>query len=109
MWRKHANDEGFELLKLLAWHGRFFDLHFRGEKAAQCLTLVDRKRANDAARIRDGFEPLSLACRQFHFNPPLQGAITIEQTEYTSRYPLRLFHHLNDTKVPQSTWHERSP
>jgi hypothetical protein len=58
---KRANDDGFELLKLLARHGRFLDLHFGGEQGTQRVTLVDGKRGNDTSRVRDGFKPLSLA------------------------------------------------
>src|ERR1700694_585349 len=68
---KRANDDGFELLKLLARHGRLFDFQFGGEQAAQRVALVDGKRGNDTARVRNRFEPLSFAPRQRHFNPPL--------------------------------------
>src|SRR5882762_6608295 len=64
---KRANDDGLELLKLLARHGRLFDFQFGGEQAAQRVSLVDGKRGNDTARIRDGFQPLALAWRQLHF------------------------------------------
>jgi len=58
---ERANDDRFELFELLAWHGTLFDFQFGGKQAAQGVTLVDGKRGNDAARIRDGFQPLSLA------------------------------------------------
>src|SRR6266851_4766360 len=75
---KRANDHGLELLKLLARHGTLFDFQFGGEQAAQRVTLVDGKRGNDTARIRDGFQPLSLTRRQFHSIPPFQESVTIE-------------------------------
>jgi hypothetical protein len=75
---KYADDNGFELLKLFPWDGVFLDIQFSGEQAAQRVTLVDGKRANNAAGIRDGFESLPLAWRQPHSNPPLQDVITIE-------------------------------
>src|SRR5258708_12286405 len=66
MRREHANDDGFELLKLLARNQTLFNLQFGGEQTVQRVTLVHRERANHTARIRDGFEPLSLAWRQSH-------------------------------------------
>ena len=58
---KRANDDGFELFELLAWHGTLLDFQFGREQAAQRVTLVDGKRGNDAARVRDGFKPPALA------------------------------------------------
>src|SRR5580692_3308146 len=63
---KRAHDDGFELLKLLAPHGGFFYLQFSGKQTTQCITLVDGKGANDAARIGNRFEPLALAWRKLH-------------------------------------------
>src|SRR5438552_17565167 len=83
MRRKHANDNGFEFLKLVPWNRTLFNLQFGGEETTQRVALVNRKSANDAARIRDTFEPFSLTGRQPHSNPPLQGAITIEYAEST--------------------------
>jgi hypothetical protein len=56
----------------------FLDFQFGGKQAAQRVTLVDGKRSNDAARIRNGFKSLSLARRQSHSNPPFQEYVTIE-------------------------------
>src|SRR2546425_9087340 len=82
MGGQHANDDGFEVLKLLAWNQTFFNSQFGGEQAAQRVTLIDRKSANHTARIGDRLEPLSLSRRQSHFNPPFHRAITIEGAEY---------------------------
>src|SRR6266567_1844245 len=76
---KHANDNGFELLKLL-----------------------DRKGANDAARIRDGFEPLSLAGGQPHSNPPFPRSNYARRCRMHSSISFTaLFHHLDDAKAPR--------
>src|SRR6266567_2698070 len=76
---KHANDNGFELLKLL-----------------------DRKGANDAARIRDGFEPLSLAGGQPHSNPPFPRSNYARRCRMHSSISFTaLFHHLDAAKVPR--------
>src|SRR2546430_938419 len=83
MRRKHANDNGFEFLKLVPWNRTLFNLQLGGEKTTQRVALVNRKSANDAARIRDTFDPFSLAGRQPHSNPPFHGAITIESSAST--------------------------
>ena len=80
---EHANDNGFEFLKLVPWNRTLFNLQLGGEKTTQRVALVNCKSANDAARIRDAFEPFSLAGRQPHSNPPLQGRLRIECAEST--------------------------
>src|SRR2546422_2058432 len=67
---EYANDDGLEILEPLAWNQTLFDFQLSGEQTAQGVTLVDGERSNDAARIRDGFEPLTLAWRQSHSDPP---------------------------------------
>src|SRR5437879_6323274 len=98
---EHANDNGFEFLKLVPWNRTLCNLQFGGEKAAQRVALINRKSANDAARIRDTFEPFSLTGRQPHSNPPLQGAITNRMCGIHTHILYRLFHHLDDAKVPR--------
>jgi hypothetical protein len=61
---KSAPNKRFEFLKLLARDGTFFYIQLGENQSAQSITLIDGKRANVTARIRDGFEPLALAWRQ---------------------------------------------
>src|SRR6266853_1843550 len=70
-----ANDNGFKVFEPLAWHGMFFDFQFGREQTAQGVTLVDGERSNDTARIRDGVEPLTLAQRQLHSDPPAESRV----------------------------------
>ena len=68
--RKCAHDDGLEFLQLCARDGMFLYFQLGGEQFSQRIALVDGKRCNDSARIRDGFKPPALAWRQLHSDPP---------------------------------------
>src|SRR5439155_12432716 len=109
MYVNKANDDRYELLKTLAWNQILLDLHFCGEQAAQRVTLVDGKRANDTARIRDGLEPLSLTGRQPHFNPPPEGAITSARAECARRYLLLIYFNISTRQGAKNLHGKHSP
>src|SRR5215472_1726891 len=75
MRRKCAHDDGLEFLKLFAWHGMLFYFQLGREQFSQRVALVDGKRGNDSAGVRDGFKSLALAWRQLHCDPPLESYI----------------------------------
>src|SRR5437773_3620966 len=73
--RKRAHDDGFEFFELFAWNGRFLDFEFSREQGSQRVALVDGKSTNDSAGIRNGFEPLALARRKLHSDPPVESCV----------------------------------
>jgi hypothetical protein len=81
-----------------------FDLHFCGEQAAQRIALVDGKRGNDTARVRDGFEPLALARRQ---SQPKSSVSRVDHNRTEDAKPKglilskALFHHGGSDKMAE--------
>ena len=58
--RKCAYHDGLEFLKLFARDGMLLHSQLGGEQFSQRIALVDSKRGNDSAGIRDGFKSLAL-------------------------------------------------